>query len=129
MIPHAMRVLKMYILSKLEILKVRTTLGILCLPITHGGPRKCKKLDFILKRAFFINNFLIFFQAPGTAPVFSPCGVNGGNPRGCLAGKDLRPKGSRLEVVSLKVQTYWIYALYEPKNYPTFSTSLKKSTC
>jgi len=35
------------------------------------------------------------WQAPGTAPVFSPCGVNGGNPRGCLPGKDLRPKGSR----------------------------------
>jgi len=35
------------------------------------------------------------WQAPGTAPVFSPCGVSGGNPRGCLAGKDLRPKGSR----------------------------------
>ena len=31
MIPHAMRVLKMYILSKLEILKVRTTLGTLCI--------------------------------------------------------------------------------------------------
>jgi len=35
------------------------------------------------------------WQAPGTAPVFSPCGVNGGNPKGCLAGRDLRPKGSR----------------------------------
>ena len=30
MIAHAMRVLKMYILSRLEILKVRTTLGTLC---------------------------------------------------------------------------------------------------
>ena len=35
--------------------------------------------------------------------MFSPCGVNGGNPRGCLAGKDLRPKGSRLDVKSLQV--------------------------
>jgi len=35
------------------------------------------------------------WQAPGTAPVFSPCGVSGGNPQGCLAGRDLRPKGSR----------------------------------
>jgi hypothetical protein len=35
------------------------------------------------------------WQAPGTAPLFSPCGVSGGNPQGCLAGKDLRPKGSR----------------------------------
>ena len=35
--------------------------------------------------------------------MFSPCGVNGGNPRGCLAGKDLRPKGSRLDVTSLQV--------------------------
>ena len=31
MIPHAMRVLKIYILSKLEILKIRTTLGTLWL--------------------------------------------------------------------------------------------------
>ena len=30
MIPHVTRVLKMYILSMLEILKVRTTLGTLC---------------------------------------------------------------------------------------------------
>ena len=34
MIPHAMRVLKMYLLSRLEILKVRTTLGTLC-PTMH----------------------------------------------------------------------------------------------
>jgi len=27
------------------------------------------------------------WQAPGTAPVFSPCGVNGGNPKGCLLEK------------------------------------------
>ena len=33
MIPHAMGVLKMYILSRLEILRVRTTLGTLWLVI------------------------------------------------------------------------------------------------
>ena len=44
---------------------------------------------------FYVSALDHLSQAPGTAPIFSPCGVNGGNPKGCLAGRDLRPKGSR----------------------------------
>ena len=32
------------------------------------------------------------WMVPGSAPLFSPCGVNGGNPDGCPAGKDNRSR-------------------------------------
>ena len=32
------------------------------------------------------------WMVPGSAPVYSPCGVNGGNPNGCPAGKDNRTR-------------------------------------
>jgi hypothetical protein len=28
------------------------------------------------------------WRAPGRAPNFSPCGIDGGNPKGCLGNKD-----------------------------------------
>ena len=28
------------------------------------------------------------WKAPGTAPLYSPCGIEGGNPLGCPVGED-----------------------------------------
>ena len=47
MIPHAMRVLKKYILSRLEILKVRTSLGTLCRLILFGGIARVLYVKFL----------------------------------------------------------------------------------
>ena len=45
-------------------------------------------LKWILGKKLWLRPWMV----PGSAPIFSPCGVNGGNPLGCPAGRDNRTR-------------------------------------
>ena len=45
-------------------------------------------LKWILGKKLWLRPWMV----PGSAPIFSPCGVNGGNPFGCPAGRDNRTR-------------------------------------